>query len=141
MAIWFNKISSQDIARIPLKGLTSTLSISFTKIDDNCLYAKMPVSEAHLQPYGILHGGATIALGETLASVASYLTLDPEQFRCVGQNIEANHLRPAASGHVYGCATLKHKGRRQQVWDVEIVDDEQRLISIQRITMAVIKPR
>ena len=141
MSIWFQEIDADFTDKIPLKGLTNTLEISFTKIEGDSLYGKMPVTEKHLQPYGLLHGGATIALGETLASVAAYLTLDPEVNRCVGQNIEANHLRPVSTGTVYGCATLKHKGRRQQVWDVEITDDHEKLISIQRITMAVIKPR
>jgi 1,4-dihydroxy-2-naphthoyl-CoA hydrolase len=141
MSIWFHEIDTNFSQHIPLEGLTKTLDISFTKIVGDSLYGKMPVTKNHLQPYGLLHGGATIALGETLASVAAWLTLDPKKYRCVGQNVEANHLRPVSKGQVYGCASIKHKSRRQQVWDVEISDDEDRLISIQRITMAIIKPR
>ncbi len=139
MSIWFQAITPEQVEENSFSGLTETLGIRITDITEDGLFGKMPVTTKHLQPHGILHGGATIALGETLASIAAFLTLDPVLQRCVGQHVEANHIRPASSGWVYGHAKLRHRGRRQQLWDIEITNDEQKLISIQRIGMAIIK--
>ncbi len=138
MSIWFKETAPELIDSQSHKGLTKTLEIRVTELADNSLSGKMPVTDKHLQPFGILHGGATIALGETLASLASWLTLDPDKQYCVGQHVEANHLRPVSTGWVTGTATIRHKGRRQQLWDVEIRDDQQRLVSLQRVGMAIL---
>jgi 1,4-dihydroxy-2-naphthoyl-CoA hydrolase len=99
----------------------------------------MPVDERTRQPYGILHGGASVALAETLGSVAAGLVVDPEKFRAVGQEINANHIRAIASGYVVGTTRPVHIGKRSHVWEIRIVDERERLVCISRITMAVLE--
>jgi 1,4-dihydroxy-2-naphthoyl-CoA hydrolase len=86
----------------------------------------------------ILHGGASVALAESLGSIGAYLTVDPSKYHCVGMEINANHLRPVSSGFVYGTAKPIHIGRKSQVWSIEIVNEAGKLVCISRITMAVV---
>ncbi len=139
MSIWFNPIDIQQINHFSDKGLSHTLAIHIDAITDHQLMGSMPVSEAVLQPMGLLHGGATIALGETLASIGSYLTLDTDKYACVGQHLDANHIKSARDGHIHGTASLLHKGRRSQLWDVEICNDQSEIISVIRVGMAIIR--
>jgi 1,4-dihydroxy-2-naphthoyl-CoA hydrolase len=101
----------------------------------------MPVSERTQQPYGLLHGGASVALAETLGSVASMLVIDLKQYLCVGQEINANHLRGISNGTVTATARPFHLGGRSHVWHIEIRDEQQRLVCVSRLTMAIVEKR
>ena len=110
-----------------------------TDIGDDYLEARMPVDRRTVQPDRILHGGASVALAETLGSVGGTMCIDRERFQIVGVEINANHLRPAMAGHVTGRASPIHLGRRTQVWAIEIRDDRRRLVCVSRLTIAVIE--
>jgi 1,4-dihydroxy-2-naphthoyl-CoA hydrolase len=116
------------------------LGIEFTGFGPNSLTARMPVDSRTQQPLGILHGGASVLLAETLVSWGATLVAEPGKV-CVGMEINANHLRPVTSGWVVGTATPVALGRRSQVWEVRIVDDSDKLVCISRCTMAVIEGR
>ena len=118
--------------------LISHLGIEFTEFGENFVKAKMPVDARTVQPLGLLHGGASAALVETLGSVGSALQLDLEKQSAVGLEVNTNHIRSVKSGYVYGTATALHLGRRTHVWEVRIVDDEDRLISTGRLTMMIV---
>ena len=121
--------------------LVEHLGIEFTAIGDNWLEARMPVVQHNKQPAGLLHGGASLVLAETLASVGCFHTLDHATQTCVGLEINANHLRGAREGFVYGRATPLHRGRSTQVWEIRLRDDEDRATCISRCTMAVLTRR
>ena len=101
----------------------------------------MPVDERTKQPYGLLHGGASCALAETIGSVGSHLVVDPDKLMCVGLEINANHLRSVKSGWVTATAKALHLGGSTHVWDIKIHDDNQKLICVSRLTVAIIKKR
>jgi uncharacterized protein (TIGR00369 family) len=119
--------------------LIEHLGILFTEIGDDFVRATMPVDTRTVQPYGLLHGGASVALAETLGSMGAAMCVDAAEYQVVGQEINANHVRAARSGLVTGTARAVHLGGRTQVWSIEIVNDAQKLVCISRITMAVIK--
>jgi len=119
-------------------NLSSHLGIEFIEIGKDYLVAKMPVDHRTIQPFGLLHGGASVALAETLGSVAATLTLDNSKQAAVGLDINANHIRSARDGFVYGKTTPIHVGKRTHVWEIRIENEEKQLISICRITMAII---
>ncbi|MGO4332654.1 hotdog fold thioesterase [Cupriavidus sp. M-11] len=114
------------------------LGIEFTEVGEASLSARMPVDRRTVQPYGILHGGASVLLAETLGSCAASLCLDNEAQYCVGLDINANHVRAVRSGFVTGTATPVHVGRTTHVWAIEIRDDEGRMVCISRITMSIL---
>lgn len=114
------------------------MGIEFTEIGENYLCAKMPVVNHNKQPYGILHGGASVVLAETLGSVGASYAVDLTKFKCVGLEINANHIRPATQGFVHGKATPIHIGKTTHIWEIRITDDNDKLTCISRITMAVI---
>ena len=114
------------------------LGIQFIEVGSNYLVAKMPVDHRTHQPMGLLHGGASVALAETLGSVAAHCTIDLSKFYCVGLEINANHLKSARDGYVYGTARPIHIGRSTQVWEIRIENEKQELVCISRITMAVL---
>ena len=119
-------------------SLAGYLGIEFVEIGDNFLTAKMPVDERTKQPFGILHGGASAALAETVGSVAATLCIDMSQQYAVGLDINANHLRPVKAGHVYGTARPVHLGRRTHVWQINITDEAQKLVCIGRLTLMIV---
>jgi 1,4-dihydroxy-2-naphthoyl-CoA hydrolase len=119
--------------------LLTTLGIRFTEIGPDFLRATMPVDERTIQPYGLLHGGASVALAETLGSMGAAMSVDANEYQVVGQEINANHIRAARSGLVTGTAKPVHIGGRTHVWSIEIVNEALKLVCISRITMAVIK--
>jgi 1,4-dihydroxy-2-naphthoyl-CoA hydrolase len=121
--------------------LASHLGIEFTELGADYLKGRMPVDERTHQPHGILHGGASVALAETLGSVAAGLVVDPDKYRVVGQEINANHVRAVAQGFVIGTARPIHIGKRSHVWEIRIVDEQDRLVCISRLTIAVIEAR
>jgi 1,4-dihydroxy-2-naphthoyl-CoA hydrolase len=120
------------------KGLAAALGIEFTLLTPERLVATMPVDDRTRQPFGILHGGASVALSETVASVGGTLNVDIERFQVVGLEINANHLRAKRDGIVTATGTPLHIGRSTQVWNVEIVDEERRRVCISRCTLAVV---
>jgi len=118
--------------------LLETLDIRITELGEDYIKGDMPVDHRTVQPYGILHGGASVSLAESLGSIAAHLTVDTERFYSVGMEINANHLRPATKGRVTGTARPIHLGRSSQVWGIEITNEEGKLVCISRITMAIV---
>ena len=135
MSLWFKPYTIEEI---PItSGLPRHLGIEVTEIGVDYVRARMPVEERVHQPYGMLHGGASVVLAETLGSVGSMLVVDPAKFRCFGQEINANHIRSVSSGYVTGTARPLHIGRSSQVWEIRIVDERDRLVCVSRITLFV----
>jgi 1,4-dihydroxy-2-naphthoyl-CoA hydrolase len=120
------------------KNLADTLGIVVTELTPGRVIATMPVDERTRQPFGILHGGASVALAETVASLGGTMNVDLAQFAVVGVEINANHIRAKREGIVTGTGTPIHVGRSTQVWEVRIVDEEQRPICVSRCTLAVV---
>lgn len=118
--------------------ILEVLGIKITGISEDYLEATMPVDSRTHQPYGILHGGASVVLAETLGSIGSILLVDPTKFRCVGLDINANHIKAVRGGIVIGRAMPIHAGRSTQVWQIEIKTEEGELVCISRLTMAVV---
>lgn len=119
--------------------LISSLGIEITQLEKGKVVATMPVDERTRQPFGILHGGASVALAETVASVGAYELVDQESEVVAGLEINANHVRSKSNGVVTAVGTVLHQGKTTQVWDIKISDEQDRLICISRCTMAVIK--
>lgn len=117
------------------------IGINITEVGDDFLAGTMPVDHRTVQPMGILHGGASVALAETLGSMAASLVIDPSRQYCVGLDINANHMRSARSGYVKGVARPLHLGSSTQVWSIEIKDEQEKLVCISRLTMAVLTKR
>jgi 1,4-dihydroxy-2-naphthoyl-CoA hydrolase len=139
LPIWRRQVTPEQLQERSRKTLAEHLGIRVTEVGDNYLRATMPVNSATHQPQGILHGGASVALAETVGSLAANLCVDTEKFFCVGQEINANHLRPVATGLVTGTARPFHIGARSQVWGIEIHNEEGKLVCISRLTMAVVE--
>ena len=114
------------------------IGIEFTEIGENHLKGTMPVDHRTVQPMGILHGGASLALAETLGSIAANLIVDPSLQYCVGLDINGNHIRAVRTGKVIGIASPLHIGSTTQVWSIEIKDEQEKLVCISRLTMAVL---
>jgi uncharacterized protein (TIGR00369 family) len=122
---------------IATKGLAGLLGIELVEISPERVVATMPVDERTHQPFGILHGGASIVLAETVASLGAASSIDRERFIAVGQEINGNHLRPKADGVVTAIAKPVHVGKSSQVWSIEIRDEREKLVCISRCTMAI----
>ncbi|AMN48222.1 thioesterase [Steroidobacter denitrificans] len=135
MSLWFKPYTLEEIPAA--SGLQRHLGIELTEIGADYVRARMPVDERVHQPLGMLHGGASVVLAETLGSIGSMLVVDPTKYRCLGQEINANHVRSVSSGYVTGTARPLHLGRSSQVWEIRIVDEGDRLICISRITLFV----
>ncbi|WP_041497194.1 PaaI family thioesterase [Nonlabens marinus] len=119
--------------------LMETLDITFVDVGEDFLTAQMPVTSKVHQPDGVLHGGASVALAESVGSAASYLFLDTDSFAIRGLEISANHTRSKVDGHVFATARFLHKGRTTQLWEIRITDEEGRLISICKLTTIALK--
>lgn len=119
--------------------LGETLAMRFTEIGEDYLKLQMPVNEHTHQPYGLLHGGASAALAETVGSVASWMCIDTEKQICVGMEINCNHIRGVRSGWVTATATPFHLGATSHVWDIRIKDEAEKLVCVSRLTVAVLK--
>ncbi|HEX4373060.1 MAG TPA: hotdog fold thioesterase [Puia sp.] len=140
MAIWFHEnITLDSIQSFGTNTMGEHIGIEFIEIGENYIKAKMPVDHRTIQTYGLLHGGASLALAETIGSVASALIIDREKFYCVGLEINANHIRSATKGFVIGTALPLHVGNLTHVWEIKIHDDEEKLLCISRLTVAIIK--
>ncbi|MER3444806.1 MAG: competence protein ComA [Meiothermus sp.] len=129
-----------DPSHFPPETLMSTLGIRVTEATPERVVAEMEVTPRHHQPFGFLHGGASVALAETVASIGAFLAA-PEGHTSFGLEINANHLRPMRSGKVTAVAIPLHKGRTTHVWSIEIRDDHSRLICISRCTLAIVAAR
>ena len=127
-----------NVKGIVVKTLMDSLGIEIVNLQKGYVKATMPVDERTRQPLGYLHGGASVALAETVASVGAFQLIDPEKEICFGLEINANHIRTKKEGIVTAEGTVLHKGRRTQVWEVKITDEDGKLICISRCTIAVI---
>ena len=137
--IWKVQATPEQLMQRSRRTLAEHLGIRVTEVGPDYLRATMPVNANTHQPQGILHGGASVALAETVGSLAANLCVDTTKYVCVGQEINANHLRPVASGLVTGTARPFHVGARSQVWGIEIRDENDKLVCVSRITMAVVE--
>lgn len=129
--------SLSDLNAMSKGSMVEFLSIEFTEIGIDYLKAKMPVNEKTKQPFGMLHGGASVVLAETVGSVASNLVLGGEKL-AAGLEVNANHIRPVSSGHVHATAKKVHIGKQTHVWSIEIENDEGKMVCVSRLTVAVI---
>ncbi len=134
----FRHTTLEFVNQLNKNTMGDLLGIEITEIGGDYLKGRMPVDNRTKQPFGILHGGASAALAETLGSIAGTLVLDPDKEFCVGLEINANHIRSARSGFVYGTARPIHVGGRTQVWEIRIEDERQSLVCISRLTLAVL---
>ena len=143
MSIWFKPFSLDHVrqAFLDAADLAAHLDIRITEVGPDYLRGTMPVDDRTRQPFGLLHGGASVALAETLGSVASNYCVDSSRFYCVGQEINANHLRSVRAGRVTGTARPIHLGSRSHVWDIRIEDEAGRMTCISRLTMSVLEAR
>jgi len=137
--IWFKPFTVNDLNRMSENTLMARIGIEFTAIGDRHLEARMPVDKRTVQPAGILHGGASAALAETIASVGAYLTVDPSKKYCVGLELNANHLKSMREGWVYAHGKPLHMGKTTQVWDIEISNENGNLVCISRMTMIILE--
>jgi 1,4-dihydroxy-2-naphthoyl-CoA hydrolase len=140
MPIWFDpSITVSQLQALVPGTMGGVLGIELIEIGENFLKARMPVDERTRQPYGLLHGGASAALAETLGSVGSAFVIDQTQYYCVGLEINANHIRGVRDGYVYGTATPLHLGKTTHVWDIRIVDEREKLVCVSRLTVAILR--
>ncbi len=142
MSIWFNKNNTLPmLAPLGPKTMGEYLGMEWVAIDDQSLKMKMPVDDRTRQPYGILHGGASCVLAETIGSIASSMVIDTGKFICVGLEINANHIRSVKQGFITATCTPLHIGNSTHVWDIKIHDDENKLICVSRLTVAILEKR
>ena len=138
MAIWFDAFPLDHANERGRDTLIDHLGIELLEAGEDFLTARMPVDKRTHQPAGILHGGASVVLAETLASWASTYCVDRGKHHCVGLEINANHVRPVPDGWVTGTARPVHLGRKTQIWEVRIVNQEDKLVCVSRVTMAIL---
>ena len=136
--LWFSNYRLKDLQLFCENNMLAHLGIELTELGIDSLIGTMPVDQRTTQPAGLLHGGASIALAESLGSIAANLCVDPDRWTCVGQEINASHLRPVRKGHVTGIAKPVYIGRSSQVWEINVVDERQRKVCVVRLTVAVV---
>ncbi|MGZ5135852.1 MAG: hotdog fold thioesterase [Flavitalea sp.] len=140
--IWFNDNNNlKELEGLGRNTMAEYIGIEFMEIGEDYLKARMPVDHRTNQPYGLLHGGASCVLAETLGSIASALVIDRSKSICVGLEINANHIRSARKGFVTGRVTPLHIGKSTHVWDIRVHDEEEKLVCISRLTVAVISKK
>jgi 1,4-dihydroxy-2-naphthoyl-CoA hydrolase len=138
MSIFSQLVTPQSLNKMFDNTMVTHLGIEFTRVGEDFIEAKMPVDPRTHQPLGLLHGGASVALAETLGSVAASCCIDQSKQYCVGLEINANHIKSIKSGFVFGVTKPIHVGKKTHVWEIKITNEQQELICISRITMAVI---
>jgi len=136
--IWKEAISVDELNALFVQNMVVGLGIRFTEISADSLSATMPVDERTRQPFGILHGGASVVLAESLGSIASNLVIGPGDYVGVGLEVNANHIRPVKDGHVTGVCSPIHLGSKTHVWDIRIFDKRGKLNCISRLTVAIV---
>jgi len=139
MSIWRTPINLEQLRAMSRNTLVEHLGIVVTEVGPDFVRATMPVNTTTHQPNGVLHGGASVALAETVGSLAANLCVDARTHMCLGQEVNANHLRPVSSGLVTAVARPYHLGSRSQVWHIEIRDEREKLVCVSRLTMAVVE--
>jgi len=139
MKIWQTDITLENLTTRGKNTIVDHLGIEFLEIGDDYLVARMPVDPRTKQPIGIMHGGASCVLAETVGSMAANNCVDMTQSYCVGLDINTNHIRSVKHGYVIGTAKPFHLGRSTQVWGIEIVNEGNKLVSVTRLTMAVLQ--
>jgi 1,4-dihydroxy-2-naphthoyl-CoA hydrolase len=138
-SIWFRPdLTLEQIVPLGKDTMSEYVGIEWIELGDDFVKARMPVDHRTRQPYGLLHGGASCVLAETIASMASALVVDHSKFVCVGMELNANHVRSARAGFVTGKATPLHLGTNTHVWDIKIYDEIEKLVCVSRLTVAVI---
>jgi 1,4-dihydroxy-2-naphthoyl-CoA hydrolase len=139
MQIWFDKnLSLEKLRPLGKNTMSEYLGIEWSGLGEDFISGRMPVDHRTIQPYGLLHGGASCVLAETLGSVASAMVVDANKFICVGLEINANHIRSVRSGFVTGTAKPVHIGRQTHVWEIKIIDENSKLVCISRLTVAIL---
>lgn len=142
MPIWYkNDYTIEELNALGANTMAQLLGMTFTEIGDDFLKLQMPVDHRTHQPYGILHGGASAALAETVGSVASSMCINNDKQLCVGMEINCNHVRGKTDGIVTATATALHLGATSHIWDIKITDEQGKLICISRLTMAILRKR
>jgi 1,4-dihydroxy-2-naphthoyl-CoA hydrolase len=136
--IWSREYTVDELNGRPKGHIGDLLGIEFTEIGHDSISASMPVNEKTRQPYGILHGGASVVLAESLGSMASNMVINSDKYIGVGLEVNANHLRPVKSGFVTGICTPIHIGGKTHVWDIKLYDDRGKMNCISRLTVAII---
>ncbi len=137
--IWFDKdLSIDQLKELGKETMSEHLGFEWMEVGANFLSGSLPVDHRTKQPYGLLHGGASCVLAETLGSVASAMVVDNTKFICVGMEINANHVRSARQGKVIGKATPLHLGSSSHVWDIRIHDEAGKLVCVSRLTVAIL---
>ncbi|MBL0057017.1 MAG: hotdog fold thioesterase [Chitinophagaceae bacterium] len=142
MSIWFDPELTLP-THVPLGPLTmgEYLGMEWVELGDDFLKMRMPVDHRTKQPYGLLHGGASCALAETIGSLASHYVIDNEKYSCVGIEINANHVRSVNKGFVTATCRPLHIGASTHVWDIRICDDREKLVTVSRLTVAILKKK
>ena len=141
MAIWYQPFDVDKMNALAANNMGQHIGIEFLEAGEDFLTARMPVDHRTVQPYGILHGGASVTLAETVGSVASHFVVNNELFQSVGLEINANHIRAVRSGFVTAKCTPLHIGGSTHVWDIKITDEAGKLVCVSRLTVAIIKKR
>jgi len=140
--IWFDKeLSIEKLKPLGPNTMAAHIGIEWVEVGENFMKAKMPVDQRTNQPYGLLHGGASCVLAETLGSVASAMVSDHSKFYCVGLEINANHVRGVREGYVTGVASPLHLGNTTHIWDIKIYDEKEKLVCVSRLTVAILTRR
>ena len=138
MSIWQRQPDLEYLNTAGRNTIVELLDIRFESVDEQSITASMPVDSRTHQPYGLLHGGASVVLAETLGSMASHYCIDPERFYCVGLEVNANHLRGLRSGRVTAVCRPVHLGRSTHVWDIRLSGDDGKPSCVSRLTVAVV---
>ncbi|MBK9570230.1 MAG: hotdog fold thioesterase [Chitinophagaceae bacterium] len=139
MRIWFNKeLTIDHFSQFGKDTLNGLLGIEWTELGADYIKARMPVDNRTKQAYGLLHGGASCVLAETIGSVGSAMVIDHTKFYCVGLEVNANHIRSAREGFVTGIASPLHLGSTTHVWDIKIFDEKEKLVCVSRLTVTII---
>jgi 1,4-dihydroxy-2-naphthoyl-CoA hydrolase len=137
-SIWFKKPDPVEVTQRGVGSANQHVGIEITEVGPDYLKGRIPVDERTRQPGGVLHGGVSVVLAETLASWGAEYAVDSSKYYCVGQEVNANHIRAVKSGWVYGIARPLHLGRKSHVWEVLIRDENENLVCISRLTIAVL---
>lgn len=139
--MWFKTYTVEEANSITRNTILEHLDIKIEEIGDSHLKGSMPVDNRTHQPYGLLHGGASVTLAESLGSLGASFMIDLNEFYPVGVEINANHIRSVRSGRVYGIAKPIHAGRTTHVWEIKIHDESEKLVCISRLTLSIIKKK
>jgi 1,4-dihydroxy-2-naphthoyl-CoA hydrolase len=138
MSIWFERPTLEALTAQSIGTMIEHVGIEYVEVGDDYIKASMPVDRRTSQPFGLLHGGASVVLAETLGSTAANWCINPDQKICVGLEINANHVRSARAGYVFGVAKPIHLGTSTQLWEVHIHDEQAKLVCVSRLTLAVL---